>query len=163
MHSQSAAKWYQVESEQLGRSLTLQAANLVAGPLAKEDDEVLKQYVHVVNQGMFVEGAILYDALGVRYANQEARLSVVGMLKKNDVEPLVFVEDIVFDGSVIGYIKLVLDKNAVTEHHRNFNKNQLLQSVLIIVLSIIVASLATRMFYKFRKSYRLVDSEDDII
>jgi uncharacterized membrane protein affecting hemolysin expression len=162
MHSQNAAKWYQVESEQLGRSLTLQAAKLIAAPLAKKDQEMLDLYVSVVNKGMFVKGAVLFDELGVRYAQQDDRLSVVDMLKQSDIEPLVFVEDIVFEGNIIGYIKLVLDKQAITEHHRNFNKNQLTQSILMIVLSFVAAALATRLFYKLRKSYQLVDSEDEM-
>jgi membrane protein len=153
MHSQNAAKWYQVESEQLGRSLTLQAAKLVAAPLSKNDQEEVEHYVSVVNQGMFVKGAVLFNELGVRYASQNERLSVVDMLKQNPVDPLVFVEDIVFEGDIIGYIKLVLDKQEITEHHRDFNKNQLMQSVLIIVLSIIVAALCTRLFYKMRTEY----------
>lgn len=161
MHSQNAATWYQVESEQLGRSLTLQAAKLVAAPLAQQDDVVLAHYVKVVNQGMFVKGAVLFDELGVPYAKQEDRLSVVTLLKDSDIEPLVFVEDIVLDGEVIGYIKLILDKQSITKHHRNFNKNQLSQSLLMILLSMIVAVLATRLFYKTRTNYRLVETEED--
>lgn len=163
MHTQNAASWYRVESEQLGRSLTVQAARLVAVPLAQKDQAMLDHYVDVVNQGIFVKGAVLYDELGVRFAKQDDRLSVVDILKNSDLEPLVFVEDIVYEGNVIGYLKLVLDKQAITEHHRAFNKNQLLQSLLIIVLSIIAATLSTRLIYKLRKSYRLVDSEDDLL
>lgn len=162
MHSQNAAKWYQVESEQLGRSLTLQAAKMVAAPLAKEDEELLAHYVTVVNQGMFVKGAVLFDDLGVRYAQQEDRLSIVEMMKQSDIEPLVFVEDIVFERNTIGYIKLVLDKQAITAHHRAFNQNQISQSILTIVLSIIAAALATRLFYKVRNSYQLSDGEDTL-
>lgn len=163
MHNQNAANWYQVESEQLGRSLTLQAAKLVAAPLAKNNQDLLGHYVEVINQGMFVEGAVMFDAFGVRYAQQEERLSVIDMLRQQDVEPLVFVEDIVFDDNTIGYIKLVLDKKAITLHHRTFNQNQFSQSVLVIILSVIVAVLGTRLFYKVRKSYRLVDDEETLV
>jgi len=162
MHTQNAAKWYKVESEQLGRSLTLQAAKMVAAPLAKNDEELLAHYVTVVNQGMFVKGAVLFDESGVRYAQQEERLSIVEMMKQSDVEPLVFVEDIIFDGITIGYIKLILDKQAITAHHKAFNQNQLSQSILMIVLSIITAALATRLFYKVRDSYQLTDGEDTL-
>jgi membrane protein len=163
MHSKNAASWYQVESEQLGRSLTLQAAKLIAAPLAKDDEEMLMQYVAVINQGMFVNGAVLFDELGVRYSQDEDNFSVVDMVKENSVEPLVFVEDIVFEGNLIGYIKLLLDKQAITEHHRNFNKNQLSQSILMIVLSIVAAALATRLFYKTRQSYRKAATKDSLV
>ena len=68
---------------------------------------------------------------------------MVEILKQRDSQALIFVEDIVFEGNIIGYIKLLLDKQAVTEHHRNFNQNQLFQSLLIIVLSFCAAALAT--------------------
>ncbi len=163
MHTQNAEKWYQVESEQLGRSLTLQAAKLVAAPLAQEDQQVVEHYVNVVNQGMFVKGAVLFNESGERYAQQEERLSVVEIMKQTDIEPLVFVEDIVFEGETIGYIKLVIDKHAITLHHRQFNQNQLSQSILMIVLSIIAAALATRLFYKVRESYQIVESQDGLV
>lgn len=162
MHTQNAAQWYQVESEQLGRSLSLQAAKLVAPPLAKDDQELLSHYVTVINQGMFVKGAVLFDESGVRYAQQEERLSIIEMMKQSDIEPLVFVEDIIYEGEIIGYIKLVLDRQAITAHHRTFNKNQLSQSILMIVLSIIASALATRLFYKLRNSYQLNDGEDSL-
>jgi membrane protein len=163
MHNKNAANWYQLESEQLGRSLTFQAAKLVAAPLAKDDQELLGHYVEVINQGMFVKGAVMFDAVGVRYAQQEERLSVIDMLRLQDVEPLVFVEDIVFEDEIIGYIKLVLDKKAITQHHRTFNQNQLSQSILVIILSFIVAVLGTRLFYKVRRSYRLADDEETLV
>lgn len=160
MHSQNAAKWYEVESEQLGRSLTSQAARLVAAPLAQQNKDLLQHYVQVVNSGMFVKGAVLFDISGVRYDKQEKKLSVVDMIKQSDIAPLVFVEDIVFEGEIIGYIKLILDKQAITEHHRDFNQNQVSQSILTIVLSLIAATLATRIFYKLRYQYRLNDTEN---
>ena len=157
MHAQNASTWYQVESEQLGRSLTVQAAKLIAPPLARQDEEAIAQYVAVMGQGMFVKGAVLFDELGVRYLSPIDKynepFSVVEMTKKDDSQTLVFVEDIVFEDNIIGYIKLLLDKQAVIEHHRNFNKNQLLQTILIILLSMVAAGLATRLFYKIRLRY----------
>lgn len=156
MHIKNAAQWYQVESEQLGRSLTAQAAKLVAAPLAQQDQDLLAHYVTVVNQGMFVKGAVLFNENGERFANQEERLSVVDMLKQDNIEPLVFVEDIIFDGNTIGYIKLVLDKQAITKHHRAFNQNQISQTLLTIMLCMIAAVLVTRMVYKLRNNYKLM-------
>mgnify|MGYP006924553317 CR=1 FL=1 len=166
MHAQNAIKWYQIESEQLGRSLTVQAAKLIASPMAREDEEAIAQYVSIMGQGMFVKGAVLFDDLGVRYVSpideQNETLSVLEITRQNDIEALVFVEDIVFEGKIIGYIKLLLDKQAITEHHRNFNNNQLCQTILIILLSIIAAGLATRLFYKVRLQYKTTDTDADL-
>lgn len=159
MHSRNAQQWYEVESEQLGRSLTVQAAKLVAAPLAQQDQTLLKHYVKVINQGMFVTGAVLFDELGVRYAEQEERPTIINMMSKDDMQPLVFVEDIIFDDNTIGYIKLVLDQQEITKHHRNFNQNQLSQSILVIILSVVAAVLATRLFYKIRNSYEFDEGD----
>ncbi len=159
MHSRNAQQWYEVESEQLGRSLTVQAAKLVAAPLAQQDQTLLKHYVKVINQGMFVTGAVLFDELGVRYAEQEERPTIINMMSKGDIQPLVFVEDIIFDDNTIGYIKLVLDQQEITKHHRNFNQNQLSQSILVIILSVVAAVLATRLFYKIRNSYEFDEGD----
>lgn len=154
MHNRNAASWYAVESEQLGRSLTVQAAQLVAGPLAQNDETLLAHYVEVINQGSFVQAAVLFDADGLRFAQQEDRKSILTLTIENEVEPLVFVEDVIFEDEIIGYIKLVFNRQEITQHHRKFNQNQISQSILIIVLSIIAATLATRLFYKIRDNYR---------
>lgn len=160
MHERNANQWYSVESEQVGRSLTQQAAKLVAAPLASEDEGLLAQYIELVNQGVFVQDAVLFNQFGVRYAQQETALSVLDIMRQQEIEPLVFVEDIVINGELIGYIKLVLDKQAVTHHHRSFNRNQMSQTILIVILSIICAGLATRLFYKMRESYRIKKGHD---
>lgn len=160
MHERNANQWYSVESEQVGRSLTQQAAKLVAAPLASEDEALLAQYIDLVNQGIFVQDAVLFNQFGVRYAQQETALSVLDIMREQEIEPLVFVEDIVSNGELIGYIKLVLDKQAVTHHHRSFNRNQMSQTILIVILSIICAGLATRLFYKMREGYRSKKEND---
>ncbi len=163
MHNKNASQWYDIEAEQLGRSLTSQAARLVASPLSQQDEELLKHYVNVVNQGMFVKGAVLFDVSGARFDDSEEKLSMVNLVRQTDVEPLVFVEDIIVDEQIIGYIKLILDKQAITQHHRNFNQNQFSQSILMIVLTIVAAALATRIFYKVRDKYRLHEDDDTLI
>lgn len=162
MHVKNARQWYQVESEQLGRSLTVQASKLVAAPLANNNESLLSEYIELINQGNFVKGAVMFDQVGIKYAQQQDPLSVVALVRQKDVEPLVFVEDIVFDGQIIGYIKLVLDKQAITEHHQLFNQNQLQQSLLIIVLTVIVSGLIIRLFYKARENYRLANQSDNL-
>lgn len=162
MHVKNARQWYQVESEQLGRSLTVQASKLVAAPLANNDESLLSEYIDLINQGNFVKGAVMFDHKGIKYAQQQDPLSVVALVRQKDVEALVFVEDIVFNGEIIGYIKLVLDKQAITEHHQLFNQNQLQQSLLIIVLTVIVSGLVIRLFYKTRENYRIANQSDNL-
>lgn len=161
MHTHNAQTWYEVESEQLGRSLTMQAAKLVAAPLAREDQDLLNHYVKVINKGMFVNDAVLFNENGIRYARQEERPTVLDMMTKPGPQPLVFVEDIIYNSETIGYIKLILDQQQITKHHRSFNENQFTQTLIVMLLSVFIAILATRLFYKVRNAYKF--DENDII
>ncbi|WP_371195785.1 hypothetical protein [Glaciecola sp. SC05] len=163
MHSQNAQQWYEIESEQLGRSLTIQAAKLLSQPIATGDEQVVSTYMDMLNQGMFIEGAVVFDDAGVRLLDAQDNFSIVTMIKESNYEPLVFVEDIVNDGQTLGYVKLILNREEITQHHQSFNRNQLSQSVLVIILAMIVSMLATRLFYKFKRNYGADIDENKLI
>ncbi|MFC4701837.1 hypothetical protein ACFO4O_16935 [Glaciecola siphonariae] len=163
MHAQNARQWYEIESEQLGRSLTVQAAKLLSQPLAGEDSIVVSNYIDMLNEGMFIEGAVVFDELGVKLSDTQDSFSVIDMVKQKDAEPLVFVEDIVYEGQTLGYVKLILNREEVTRHHRSFNRNQLTQSVLIILLAMIISMLVTRLFYKFKRRYSAEVDENKLL
>lgn len=163
MHSQNAQQWYEIESEQLGRSLTIQAAKLLSQPIATGDEQVVSTYMDMLNQGMFIEGAVVFDDAGVRLSDAQDNFSIVTMIKESSYEPLVFVEDIVNDGQTLGYVKLILNREEITQHHQSFNRNQLSQSVLVIILAMIVSMLATRLFYKFKRNYGADIDENKLI
>lgn len=163
MHSQNASQWYEIEAEQLGRSLTIQAARLLSQPLSTEDEEVVTEYIKLINDGMFVEGAVVFNDRGVRLSDINSSLTVIDMLAQGNYSPLVFVEDIVYEGTILGYIKLVLNQEEITRHHEHFNRNQLTQSIMIILLAMIVAALATRLFYKVKRNYDIDPDESKLL
>jgi membrane protein len=163
MHSQNAQQWYEIESEQLGRSLTIQAARLLSQPMAGEDELVISSYTDMLNQGMFIEGAVVFDDQGVKLSDTQDPVSVITMVKESDYEPLVFVEDIVYEGQILGYVKLILNREEITRHHRSFNRNQLSQSILLMLLAMIISMLATRMFYKFKRRYSAGEDENKLL
>ncbi|MFC3122111.1 AhpA/YtjB family protein [Agaribacter flavus] len=151
MHTENAQKWYKVESEQLGRGLTKQAAKLIAQALEDKDQALIEHYIKVINAGKFVEGAVLFDSAGKRLSQQYSTISVVDLINNAEIAPLVFVEDILDDTQqTIGYIKLVLDRKEIVRHHKAFNQGQVSQTLIIILLTMIISSLLTRLFYKFR-------------
>lgn len=153
MHSRNAQQWYAIESEQLGRSLTIQAARLLSQPMSEEDEQIISPYIDILNEGMFIEGAAVFDDVGVRISDTQETFSIITMVKESDYEPLVFVEDIIFEGQTLGYVKLILNREEITRHHRSFNRNQFSQNVLVIILAVIISVLSTRLFYKIKRSY----------
>lgn len=161
MHTQNANQWYQVESEQLGRSLAQQAAKLVAGPMANNDTELLNRAIELVDDDKFIQDAVIYNAQGVRLDKQ---LNAFNMLEKqSDQNIIVFVEDIIHESKIIGYIKLVLDKQLITQHHQQFNQKQMQQTILVVVLASIFTLLLTRLFYKTREKLSFKDNEDMLL
>jgi membrane protein len=163
MHSQNAQQWYEIETEQLGRSLTVQAAKLLSQPMANEDELVISDYIDMLNEGMFIEGAVVFDDLGVKLSDTQDAMSVIDMIQESPYEPLVFVEDIVYNGQTLGYVKLILNRDEITQHHQTFNRNQLTQSLLIIALAMIISMLITRLFYKLKRNYGANIDENNLL
>jgi membrane protein len=163
MHSENARQWYEIESEQLGRSLTIQAARLLSQPLSQEDNELTQQYIALLNDGMFIEGAVVFDNLGVRISSINNAPSVVDMISQGNYAPLVFVEDIQHDGQTLGYIKLILNRDEIIRHHEQFNRSQFTQTLLVIVLAMLIAALATRLFYKVNRNYDIDPDESKLL
>ncbi|MEM0911724.1 MAG: AhpA/YtjB family protein [Pseudomonadota bacterium] len=161
MQIQSATQWYEFESEQLGRSLTRQAAKLVSPSMQSSDQVVLETYIDKITDDDFIQATIIFTAEGIRINQQDESPSVVNMVSQTEYRPLIFVEDIIDDnGEILGYIKLILDREHVTHHHRIFVDNQLTQTVITMILTFIIAALITRLFYKFRYRHMISDEQE---
>lgn len=160
MHSNNAQNWYQIESEQLGRNLTQQAAKMLVPVLENDQDDLLQRYLTDINEGVLVKSAVLFDAQGVRLSSDDDFISVVDLHISPETGSLVFVESIQDSGqNILGYIKIVLDRDKVVSHHQQYNRGQFSQTLIIVILSMLIACLLTRMFYKFR--FRHMVSEEN--
>lgn len=162
MHNKNANEWYNLESEQLGRSLAAQAARMLSAPLQKDDRESIENYVITIEQDSFVKGTSLYDGTGQTIKSFDDNYSIIEEFRVLNKPPLIFVEDITYEGKTIGYVKLLLDRDAIIQHHKAFNRTQLIQTGLIMLLTAICAMLLTRLFYKIRASYQFNDNPNSL-
>lgn len=160
MHNKNAYEWYGLESEQLGRSLASQAARMLASPLQNKDLTSVESYVDTIETDSFVKGTSLFDENGKVIKSFDEEYSVIKQFRVLNEPPLIFVEDIVHEGNTIGYVKLLLDRDAIISHHKAFNQTQLNQTILLMVLSALCAVIITRLFYKIRANYRFQDKEN---
>ncbi|MDT0583929.1 MULTISPECIES: AhpA/YtjB family protein [Alteromonadaceae] len=158
MYTKNAYEWYSLESEQLGRSLAAQAARMLASPMQSGDEESIESYVDTIETDSFVKGTSLYDQHGKTIKSFDDDYSIIEQFRVLNEPPLIFVEDIVHDGKTIGYVKLVLDRDSIIQHHRAFTKSQLIQTALIMFLTAVCAIILTRLFYKVRANYRYSDT-----
>lgn len=157
MYTKNAYEWYSLESEQLGRSLAAQAARMLASPMQSGDEQSIESYVDTIETDSFVKGTSLYDQHGKTIKSFDDDYSIIEQFRVLNEPPLIFVEDIVHDGKTIGYVKLVLDRDSIIQHHRAFTKSQLIQTALIMFLTAVCAIILTRLFYKVRANYRYSD------
>ena len=162
MHNKNANEWYSLESEQLGRSLAGQASRMLAAPLEKEDQESIENYVNTIETDSFVKGTSLYDQSGKTIKSFDESYSIIEEFRVLDQPPLIFIEDIIYDGKTIGYVKLLLDRDAIIKHHKAFNRTQLTQTGLIMLLTAICAMILTRLFYKIRATYQFSDKPKSV-
>jgi membrane protein len=162
MHNKNANEWYSLESEQLGRSLAAQASRMLAGPLQKDDQESIENYVSTIETDSLVKGTSLYDQSGKTIKSFDENYSIIEQFRVLDQPPLIFVEDIIYDGKTIGYVKLLLDREAIIKHHKAFNRSQLVQTGVIMLLTAICAIILTRLFYKVRANYQFSDKPKSV-
>ena len=158
MYTKNAYEWYSLESEQLGRSLAAQAARMLASPMQSGDDQSIESYVDTIETDSFVKGTSLYDEQGKTIKSFDEDYSIIEQFRVLNEPPLIFVEDIVHEGKTIGYVKLVLDRDSIIQHHRAFTQSQLIQTALIMFLTAVCAIILTRLFYKVRANYRYTDT-----
>ena len=158
MYTKNAYEWYSLESEQLGRSLAAQAARMLSSPMQSGDEQSIESYVDTIETDSFVKGTSLYDQHGKTIKSFDDDYSILEQFRVLNEPPLIFVEDIVHDGKTIGYVKLVLDRDSIIQHHRAFTKSQLIQTALIMFLTAVCAIILTRLFYKVRANYRYSDT-----
>lgn len=162
MHSRNANDWYNLETEQLGRSLTKQAARMLSSPLQKGDIESIENYVSTIETDSFVKGASLYDELGTTIKSFDENYSTIEEFRALEQPPLIFVEDILHQDKTIGYVKLLLDRDAIIQHHKAFNQAQLVQTALIMLLTALCAMILTRLYYKIKSSYQFSDRPNKV-
>lgn len=162
MHNKNANEWYSLESEQLGRSLAAQASRMLAGPLQRDDQDSIETYVSTIETDSLVKGTSLYDQTGKTIKSFDENYSIIEQFRVLDQPPLIFVEDIIYDGKTIGYVKLLLDREAIIKHHKAFNRTQLIQTGLIMLLTAICAIILTRLFYKVRANYQFSDKPKSV-
>lgn len=162
MHSKNANDWYNLETEQLGRSLAKQAARMLSSPLQKGEIENIENYVSTIETDSFVKGASLYDELGKTIKSFDENYSTIEEFRVLEQPPLIFVEDILHQDTTIGYVKLLLDRDAIIKHHKAFNQTQLVQTALIMLLTALCAIIITRLYYKVKASYQYSDKPNKV-
>jgi membrane protein len=135
---------------------------MLSSPLQKGDIESIENYVSTIETDSFVKGASLYDEVGKTIKSFDENYSIIEEFRRLDQPPLIFIEDILYEDKTIGYVKLLLDREAIIQHHKAFNQSQLMQTGLIMLLTALCAAILTRIYYKVKASYQFSDKPNKV-
>ena len=142
----------------MGKAFTSSAAagssslsgNIMINSLLKNDSDKLTQQLSYINADPHVASVSLFDNKGRMLADNNSAPSVVAAYKSNTISPLVFVQNIIHDEQVIGYLSIILKEKEVMAYHSDYQKQLNQQVQMLMILAAIAGILITRAFYKIR-------------
>ncbi len=148
--SEQSLNWHSKQADQLGVSLSSLSGNILISSLLKNDLDELSQQLNFIAADPHVAGVTLFDNKGRVLSDNNATLSVVDAYKANIISPLVFVQNILHDQQVIGYLSIILKGKKVMAYHSEYQKQLNQQVQMLMILAAIAGILITRAFYKVR-------------
>ncbi|GGD67481.1 AhpA/YtjB family protein [Lacimicrobium alkaliphilum] len=143
----------QAQVNQLGRSLTAQGAGLAGLTMSSQQTDAVsgQQILIQLAQDPHVRAASIHDARGRELNQAGERIAVTKLFaSQENADSLVYVQEILHQGSLQGYIKLILDRSRVLEHQSGLTQYYAQQSQVLMLLAFAIGVLLTRGFYKLR-------------
>ncbi len=150
LSADQAQNWHDKQANQLARSLSLQGANMLKVPLGNNDVSAIKQRLIDLGEDPHVSGAAVFGRQGQIIENLNGNVSVLADFRLQQEKPLVFIREIVVDGQIIGYLRLLLDEEQVMVYHSDYQRQIYEQLLVLMMLAGAVGLLICRAFYKFR-------------
>ncbi|WP_164084650.1 AhpA/YtjB family protein [Alteromonas flava] len=166
VNKNQTTQFYQVQAEQLGRSLSQQKALDLANHVASDNDAQLQLALHQLVTDPHVVSAVVYDFRGRVMAQEGVSGGFFEDFTNRQKAPLTFVADISRPADmgfaeavndepeqqlqVIGYLQIQLDAQQVMAHHTTYQKQLNQQRIVFMVMAALVALYITRAFYKLR-------------
>lgn len=162
INSEQAANWHKNQTNQLGRSLSLLAANVLTQPLMAKDSQAMDRQLAFLAVDPHVTGVALYNVKGQLIDERKNAGSVLARYQLEQQMPLIFIEEIRFEGQKRGYVRLMLSEQKVMEYHGQYQQQIFQQLQVLMLLAAAGGLLLTRAWYKFRYRHfiKTVQSED---
>ena len=149
INSEQAENWHNNQTNQLGRSMSLLATKMLTQPLIDTDSQAISQQLEFLAADPHVTGVALYNVKGQLIDQRKNGLSVLATYQLQQQTPLVFVEEIRYEGQKLGYFRLMLSEQKVMEYHRQYQQQFFQQLQVLMLLAAAGGLLLTRAWYKF--------------
>ena len=147
--------YYDVQAQQLGRSLSQQKALDISSYVAANNSEALNSALEQLLSDPHVVAARVYDFRGRVLASAGLEEDFIANAKQRGAERLTFVADIQRSqadqaNQTIGYLQLQLASQSVMAHHQPYQQQLTQQRMVFMLLAALGALYVTRAFYKLR-------------
>jgi membrane protein len=150
LSAEQASNWHDKQANQLGRSLSLLASQVLTSSLINKDNETISQQLDFLVNDPHVSGVALYNNKGQLLDERKSGTSVLASYRLENEAPLVFVQNISSDGRIAGYLRLMISEKMVMQYHSEYQKQLTQQIQVLMLLAAAGAILLTRIFYKLR-------------
>jgi membrane protein len=150
LSAEQGSNWHDKQANQLGRSLSLLATQVLTTPLIDNENETISQYLDFLVNDPHVSGVALYNSKGQLLDERKSGTSVLASYRLENNVPLVFVQNISSEGEISGYLRLMINEEKVMQYHSEYQKQLTQQVQVLMLLAAAGAILLTRIFYKLR-------------
>lgn len=150
-----ADNWYTKQAGQLGRSIAAYSAKVIALQLQPADKidlnaQEIKNQLELIASDPHVLGVSLFGTKGQIIDTTEGNISVLANFLIEEDAPLVFVEEIILDGKILGYLRLLLDEERIMLYHDDYQRHLYEQLSVMMLLAGLAGILVARVYYKVR-------------
>ena len=150
LSTEQAQNWHDNQANQLGRSLAQQSAMVLAPALLEQNDVFISTQLANLVSDKHVVSAAVFNYRGQLLDSTESNRSLLTNYRLRNDMPLVFIEEIVYQDSVRGYLRVLIEEQQVMVYHDEYQR-QLFEQVLVLMgLAGAAGILLARSFYKFR-------------
>lgn len=150
LNKEHAQNWHDNQSNQLGRSLIQHTAKVLASPMTANDSALIQQILDFTLADSHVIEAVVFDSMGKPLAELTKPDSILNIQATSETQPLVFIEEIVSQDQILGYLRLQLTQDQVMRFHDDYQKQLLEQSQALMLLAFLAGGVLIRAFYKWR-------------
>ncbi len=158
LSSNNSANWHKKQSNQLGKSLTALSAQLMAKSILEDDSATLTLQLQSIIQDPHVQSASIYDKQGRQLADNQMTNSIIAAYKLTEVPPLVFVYPIEYQNNIIGYLRIMLDRQKVMAFHDSYQTELYQKLITLMLLACAAGALLARVFYKTWYRHKLTSN-----
>ncbi|MDN4500876.1 AhpA/YtjB family protein [Alteromonadaceae bacterium BrNp21-10] len=141
----------QHQANQLGKTISQQNAKFITDKLVNNELDSISQQLQYLQTDPHIRSVALFSDQGKMLLGTDDEAPIIELLQQEEnSDLLVYVQEIVHEQKVIGYLRVLLWRDKVLQYYRQYQQEILYQAMLLVILALLVGVLLTRGFYKIK-------------